>query len=61
MRWETGLLPEIGVMMLLWGITIYCRAIEDVLFVVERTCIIFYKWEGSSTTGPFISEAFVFI
>ena len=48
-------------MILLGGIGIAWRAIDDVLLVVERTCMIFWRCGGSSTNGPAISALLVLI
>ena len=43
MRWLLPSFPFTGVIMLPWGMTMAWRAIDDVLFVVERACIIFWR------------------
>lgn len=40
-RWLFTSFPLTGVMMLPCGITMACLAMDEVLFVVERACIIF--------------------
>lgn len=61
MRCELTSLPLTGVMMLPWGITIAYRAIELVLLVVDRACMIFCRWGGKSTSGPLAASSALFV
>ena len=47
--------------MLPCGITIACLAIDDVLLVVDRACMIFYKCGGKSTKGPAPAKSALFV